>query len=192
MGEWNLDSATETEVKLRVTDPASTLERIAANGFRISQPREFEANTLYDTKDRTLFRNGMLLRLRQAGERGILTWKGRTVPGPHKARPEMETAVGSLTTMAQILVQLGHQPVFRYEKYRTEFKKDGGGGVVVFDETPIGTYLELEGPGDWIDETAVKFGFSVRDYVLESYGSLYRNYCVEQNVEPTDMVFPSS
>ncbi|MFZ0589057.1 MAG: class IV adenylate cyclase [Bryobacteraceae bacterium] len=186
-----MTSAEETEVKLRVAEERSACERIRAAGFEISVPRMFEANTLYDTEDGALLRSGMLLRLRQAGEREVMTWKGRVVPGPHKSRPELETSVGSLRTVAQILGQLGYQPTFRYEKFRTEFRAAQGEGVVVLDETPIGIYLELEGPGEWIDETARKLGFSRTDYVLESYGALYRNYCAEQGVKPGDMTFAS-
>jgi adenylate cyclase, class 2 len=181
----------ETEVKLRVAEERAALERIRAAGFRISVPREFEANTLYDTADRALLREGMLLRLRQAGEREVITWKGRVIPGPHKSRPELETSLGSLGTMAEIFDRLGYRPTFRYEKFRTEFRAAAGEGVVVLDETPIGIYLELEGPGDWIDRTARELGFSRTDYVVESYGTLYRNYCAERGVQPGDMVFQS-
>jgi adenylate cyclase, class 2 len=186
-----MTSAEETEVKLRVPEERSAFERIRAAGFQVSVPREFEANILYDTEDRALLRQGMLLRLRQAGEREVITWKGRMVPGPHKSRPELETTVGSLRTVAQILGELGYQPTFRYEKFRTEFRAAEGEGVVVLDETPIGTYLELEGPGEWIDETAAKLGFSRTDYVLDSYGTLYRNYCAERGLQPKDMTFAS-
>jgi adenylate cyclase class 2 len=91
--------------------------------------------------------------------------------------------------MGQILSQLGYEPTFRYEKYRTEFKNREGGGSIVFDETPIGFYLELEGPAEWIDKTAAKLGFSTADYELKSYGALYRDYCAEHSLEPTAMVF---
>jgi adenylate cyclase class 2 len=184
-------AATETEVKLRVTDKDKILARIAASGFRVSKPREFEANTLYDTPGRLLLQSGTLLRLRQAGSRGVITWKGKSIPGPHKSRPEIETEVGSIAEMASLLCQLGYQATFRYEKYRTEFKDGDGDGSVVFDETPIGFYLELEGAAEWIDQTASKLGFSATEYELKSYGALYRDYCAEHSLEPTGMVFSS-
>ncbi len=108
----------------------------------------------------------------------MLTWKGPGQSGPHKSRAELETSVGSLETMRQILEQLGYGPVFRYEKYRTEFMDRAGLGVVTLDETPIGNFLEIEGPGEWIDQTAGRLGFSPKDYLLESYGKLYLDYCV--------------
>ncbi len=114
------------------------------------------------------------------------------MPGPHKSRPELETTVGSLETLHKILGQLGYDPVFRYEKYRTEFESaERAGAKITLDETPIGEFLELEGPGDWIDETARKLDFSPQDYVLSSYGKLYLDHCVQRGVQPGHMVFAS-
>ena len=45
------------------------------------------------------------------------------------------------------------------------------------DETPIGVYLELEGEGAWIDKVALQMGFSPAEYILKSYGTLYREHC---------------
>ncbi len=182
----------ETEVKIPVRESASLQQRLTSIGFAISAPRVFEANTLYDTSDSALRRADMLLRLRQSGSQGILTWKGRGAPGPHKSRPELETPVASLKTLDKILRQLGYLPGFRYEKYRTEFESpDPQGGKITFDETPIGQFLELEGPGNWIDSTARKLDFFPSDYVLSSYGKLYLDYCAQRGVQPGNMVFAS-
>jgi adenylate cyclase class 2 len=183
---------TETEIKLRVADRSSALERIRASGYGESVPRVFEANTLYDSPDQALRRKQMLLRLRQVGAKSVLTWKGPGVPGPHKSRPEIETVVASGDALAQVFRQLGYEPMFRYEKYRTEFRKADTAGVITFDETPIGDFLELEGPAEWIDETADRLGFSRNEYVLDSYGKLYLADCERRGVQPTHMVFAST
>jgi adenylate cyclase class 2 len=133
----------------------------------------------------------MILRLRQVGEKGIITWKGPGERGPHKSRPELETSVGSVETLGKILAQIGFEPSFRYEKYRTEYVSEDSEGVVTFDETPIGNFLELEGPAAWIDETARKLEFAPQDYILESYGRLYLADCERRGVEPSNMVFAS-
>ena len=182
---------TETEVKIRLVDASAIVDRLQAAGFRVSVPRLFEANTLYETKDGSLARNSMLLRLRQVGDKAVITWKGRGVPGPYKSRPELETTIGSAEVLQQILGQLGYYPSFRYEKYRTEFLRGEAEGVVTFDETPIGDFLELEGPGAWIDATAARLDFSRADYVLDSYGRLYLADCERRGVEPGHMVFAS-
>jgi adenylate cyclase, class 2 len=182
----------ETEVKIPLRDSATIHQRLLSIGFAISAPRVFEANTVYDTADSSLRQGEMLLRLRQSGSRGILTWKGPGVPGPHKSRPELETAVASLETLDKILRQLGYLPGFRYEKYRTEFESpETQSGTITFDETPIGEFLELEGSGDWIDSSARQLGFSPGDYVLSSYGKLYLDYCAQRGLQPGNMVFAS-
>jgi len=185
-------NATETEIKLPVENAAALLDKLHAAGYQVSQSREFEANTLYDTDDRRLFHSGMLLRLRETGGRSILTWKGPVIAGPHKSRPERETTVGSAETFGYILDQLGFEPVFRYEKFRTELKGANPEATVTFDETPIGIFMELEGPAAWIDETARTLGFKYADYVTESYGTLYRRWCERKGVEPSHMVFSST
>jgi adenylate cyclase class 2 len=182
----------EREIKLKVDDASQARGLLLQAGYRESRAREFEANILFDTPQQELRRQNMLLRLRQFGTTGVLTWKGPSVPGPHKQRPELETSVGSVQILGEILPYLGYRPAFRYEKFRTEFTDGRHLGVVVLDETPIGTFLELEGDGDWIDETALRLGRSPREYILDSYVTLYMKECQRLGVEPGQMVFPSS
>ena len=166
--------------------------RLRIAGFAISVPRAFEANTLYDTPEQELRKNGRIVRLRQVGDRNVITWKGPGVPGRHKVRTELETSIGSLPIMNQILENLGYKAQFRYEKFRTEFRQNESlEGVVTLDETPIGDFLELEGSGGWIDATAATLGFGGDQYVLESYVGLYLSDCARRHVEPSDMVFAS-
>jgi adenylate cyclase, class 2 len=178
----------ETEVKIRVPDRHAVEELLGRHEFAVSAARLFERNTLYDRPDASLRAAGMLLRLRDAGGQGVVTWKGPGQAGPHKARPEIETTVASIDALERILEHLGFARNFRYEKYRTEYRSDGPGTVTV-DETPIGDFLELEGPPDWIDKTAAMLGFNAKDYILESYGGLYMAYCRERGIAPSDMVF---
>jgi adenylate cyclase, class 2 len=180
----------ETEVKIRIADVSEVIDRLRALGFAPSVARVFERNTLYDKPDEELRNREMILRLRRAGDRSVITWKGPHEEGPHKSRPELETSIGSTETLGQILEQLGYQRHFRYEKYRTELTKHSdGNAVVTVDETPIGNFLELEGPAEWIDKTARDLGFAKPDYVLDSYGRLYLADCERRGQEPGDMVF---
>ncbi len=185
-----MKSATEVEVKIPLADRTSVGKRLEAAGFKVSVPRRFESNALYDTDDQSLREKGMLFRLRELGDEAILTWKGPGQPGVHKSRPELETSIGSAETFRHILEQLGYGLKFRYEKYRVEYV-DGisQDGVVTMDETPIGDFLEIEGPAEWIDSTAARLGFSEKDYVVDSYGKLYLDYCKAKNLEPGNMVF---
>ncbi|MBV8570130.1 MAG: class IV adenylate cyclase [Acidobacteriaceae bacterium] len=185
-------SGIETEVKISLARVKDLADRVHAAGLRVSLPRVFEANTLYDTPDQALRRAASILRVREAGDRVLLTWKARRDSRNHKSREELETAVESGAALHQILAQLGYSPVFRYEKYRTEFKNEADPcGLVMLDETPIGDFLEIEGPAEWIDATAQRLGFTPEDYIVDSYGALYVADCRRRGVEPDNMVFPS-
>lgn len=180
----------ETEIKIRIADRDLAPGRLREAGLRVSQERRFESNTVYDTKDRALKQSGTLLRLRKAGAKCTITWKGPSQNGRYKIRPELETVIASYEVLDRILLQLGFEPSFRYEKYRTEFA-DGGAGVVTLDETPIGDFVELEGPGEWIDGTAARLGFAPSDYILDSYAKLYLADCERRGVQPKNMIFAS-
>src|ERR1700733_2826392 len=128
-----MQAPVETEVKIRITDAPAMRQRLLAAGFEVAVERLFEANTLYDRGEGELRRAGMVLRLRQVGDKNVVTWKGRGEPGPHKSRPEIETIVGSAEVLAQIFERIGFSRSFRYEKFRTELhrKSDEVGMVTI-------------------------------------------------------------
>ena len=179
----------EIEVKISVISVASARKRIRDAGFHVHVPRVFEVNILWDTADLRLRTQGKLVRLRHAGSHSTLTFKGRSADTRHKVREEVETRVENLHALERVFQEIEMKPVFRYEKYRTEFSVDQAPGVVTLDETPIGVFLEIEGPARWIDRTAKQLGFSPDDYITASYGALYLQYCSEHGVQPSDMVF---
>jgi len=179
----------ETEVKIRISDIQSVQEKLRHLRFQIRAPRVFESNVLLDSADGRLRNKGELLRVRRAGDEGLLTFKGPGKAGPHKSREEIETKVGDAGAMEQILLRLGFKPGFRYEKYRTEYSRPSEPGVVTFDETPIGNFIEIEGPTEWIDSTARELAYSPSEYITKSYAALYLDYCRERRITPSNMVF---
>lgn len=115
----------------------------------------------------------------------------------HKVREEIEVEVSKAGAFTQIFEGLGMAGWFRYEKYRTTFKfppsKTWARGLLIeLDKTPIGTFVELEGPPEAIDRAAKELGFSKRDYVLKNYLSLYVEECRKKGIEPADMVFSAN
>ncbi len=176
-------------MKLRVHSTKYATTLLASRGFAISRARHFEVNLIFDSPDSGLRGTGRLLRLREADGRAIITFKGIAESGRHKVREEIEVGVEDFEAARQIFERIGFLPKFRYEKYRTEYKRLGDPGVVVLDETPIGDFLEIEGPGEWIDSMARRLGFEDTQYILDSYGRLYLDWCTQRGVPPTDMIF---
>lgn len=181
----------ETEIKLRIPEGVEAATRLLeSHGCRALTPRTLQADQIYDLPDDTLRKSGRLLRIRSSGDKAILTFKGPALAGRHKSREELEASTDEGGILAQILNRLGYIPSFRYEKYRTTFA-DGAAvadALIALDETPIGVFLELEGPADWIDDTAKRLGFRTADYITGSYASLYREYLTLRG-GPADMLF---
>ena len=180
----------ETEVKIPISqgvDAARSL--IEARGYRIVIPRTLQIDQVFDYPEGTLRSSGKLLRLRSENAGAILTYKGPAkLGGRHKSREELETSAGNGETLELILKRLGFIRSFRYEKYRTTFSVMEEPGLLALDETPIGVFLELEGPAYWIDVTAENLGFTPDNYVTSSYAALYREF-LRTNAGPADMVF---
>ena len=187
----------ETEVKVRVTDLPATRKQLRSLGFRPVHRRSLEDNLLLDTPDRALRQVRSILRLRRYGSRWLLTYKGTPdLDLNYKSRVELETEVKEPGAIRSILEALGFRPVFRYQKYRVQYRQpDGSGGPrgprgeVSLDETPVGNFLELEGSRAWIDRVARQLGLARSDYVTASYGALYLDDCRMRGVPPGDMVF---
>ena len=154
----------ETEIKLVVKNPKELRWRLAELGFRPVLARHFESNYLFDFPDQRLRKSRCLLRLRFTHDQGLLTFKGAPVQSrDYKIRREIETHVEDGHRLGEILHNLGMREVFCYEKYRTIYAPRGKGDVtdaphLVYDETPVGNFLELEGPQRWIDEVARQLG----------------------------------
>jgi adenylate cyclase, class 2 len=175
----------EIELKFPVPDPEDLQTRLPQLGFQLVTPRTFEHNTLYDTPNRDLRARRQILRLRQYGDKYTLTHKrlpDEQAPVDttrYKIRIETETTLSDRDAMAEIFQQLGYAPAFTYEKYRTEWSHSADTGItahLVLDETPIGTYAELEGPTAWIDQTLVALQIDPDTCLTDSYGKLFLDW----------------
>ena len=163
----------ETEIKLRMDGPDAARRAVTALGASLQKPRHLEDNVLYDDAKSSLYGSGQALRLRREGGRAIVTHKGpRQDRGDGiKGRAETELEVSDGDVFHAILTTLGYRPVFRYQKYREAWRwRDV---EIVIDETPIGTFLEIEGPVATIHEAARALGRGPGDYIADSYAALF-------------------
>src|SRR5882757_855490 len=174
----------EIELKFPLADPQALQARLPQLGFHLETPRTFEHNTLFDTPNRDLRAKTQILRLREYGGIHILTHKRiddtNADTARYKIRIETETAVSDPHALAEIFAQLGYTPAFIYEKYRTEWSifdpATSTTPHLVIDETPIGTYAELEGPTDWIDRTLADLNVDHATSLTDSYGKLFLDW----------------
>src|SRR5690606_28894757 len=149
----------ETEVKIRLEpeEVSSLSERLVRIGAdEVSPPRE-ERNTLFDYPDRRLQKRENALRLRRYEDATGLIFKGDLVAdSTFKKREEVECHVSDGEAIKNILEQLGLEAVLHYGKKRRKLKLTlpHESGLICIDETPVGTYVELEGSERWISWVA--------------------------------------
>jgi adenylate cyclase class 2 len=162
----------EKEIKLRIAGPEAARQAVRRAGARLVRPRHFEDNLLLDDRRFSLRSRGEVLRLRRTPDASVLTFKGpRQESGGIKSRPEVEVVVGDADLMLQILGAVGFHPTFRYQKYRETWGYEGA--EIVIDETPVGTFLEIEGTPAAIHRTAAALGYARGDYITDSYVGLF-------------------
>jgi len=202
----------EIEVKIRIANEAELTARF--KGMRARRIRTvFEENVLFDTRDEAFRKRKAILRLRReipvgrlgrlrpsrrtrgkSGE-GILTFKGllkRNNAGAekYKEREEIEFRIRNAQRFEGVLRQIGMRAWFCYEKYRSEYRSERIPGLKLdLDRTPIGSFVELEGPKRQIGQAAKALGYSRRDYITASYLELYAAECARRGVKFGNMTF---
>ena len=100
------------------------------------------------------------------------------------------TMLGHFHDCFRILEELGFRVWFRYQKYREEFVLDDV--IVAVDETPVGTFVEIEGGDRGIADMTNALGRSPSDYLLDSYRGLFCAHCRQLGLPLTDMVFDNA
>lgn len=172
----------EIEIKARVNDAASVLQKLKAHGVKLG-----EAKTQHDIvygEQRTDGSWGKhWLRVRTQDSRFIFTYK-RSVTSELDSI-EHETAVENGEAMIAILKDLG----FSLYSDLTKVRRTGHAGAyeLCFDEVPpLGTFIEIESlTTDDIDGEQVmkdmrafleKLGISENDRVMSGYDVLMRQH----------------
>ncbi len=178
----------EREVKFRVQNLAPVRQRLEALGARLVQPRVHERNLRFDTPDRALSRARRVLRLRQ-DTRATLTYKGPGDPQAEVAtRTEVNVGVDDFAAARRLLEALGYRVVLEYEKYRTVYAL--GAVLVMLDETPLGPFVEVEGPtAAAIRAVAARLGLRWEYRLRDSYAALFARLQARLQPPPEHLTF---
>jgi adenylate cyclase class 2 len=162
----------EREVKFWVRDLPRVRQRLATLGAHVVQPRVHEYNLRFDTPDGALTRARRVLRLRR--DRTVtLTYKGPGDPQARVAtREEIEITVDDFDAARRLLEALGYRVVLIYEKYRTIYAWRAS--HIMLDETPLGDFVEVEGPSEaQIRAVATELGLRWDQRLTDSYAALF-------------------
>jgi adenylate cyclase, class 2 len=177
----------EREVKLRFDSPEQARAAIVAAGATPLRCRRLQEDALLDTDDEVLRRRRCVLRIRTESGKSLVTFKGPVQPGTMKIRDEYETVIGDGQVLQRVFEELGLHVWFRYEKYREEYAAEDA--TIAIDETPVGTFVEIEGGEDAILRMTEAIGRSTADFILESYRGLFLQHRDRMGLQTSDMVF---
>jgi len=178
----------ETEIKVRVEDLDQVRERLQRHGATVVQTRAFEDNLLLEEATRPLTARGENLRIRLSAGRALLTWKGpKTVTAGVRSREEIETWCDDAEALIQLFDRLGLRRTFRYQKYRETWRL--GAVEVMLDETPVGTFVEIEGDDADVRAATARLELDPDAVEERSYPALFQDLLREQGSTSGDMVF---
>ena len=180
----------EREIKLVFRDPEEARAAVLAAGAEPLRGRRLQEDCLLDTPDELLHHKRCVLRVRMECGKTLLTFKGPVQASSMKLREELETVVGDGVLFLRVLEELGFRVWFRYQKYREEFAHEDV--TVAIDETPVGTFVEIEGSEHGIQEMAAALARKPADYLTDSYRGLWIQHCEGHGLPVTDMLFEES
>ena len=161
----------ETEVKFLITDAGGLREKLISLGA-VSGGNFFETNIRFDNKNKSLFENKSLLRLRKDAKT-TLTFKSRppVKDNQFKIMRELEVEVGDFSIACQILESLGFIKEQIYEKWRETLTI--GSTYFCIDKMPYGDFLEIEGQKEEIIKYSSLLGLDWDKRILLNYIELF-------------------
>jgi adenylate cyclase class 2 len=177
----------EREVKLRFDSPDEARAAILATGATPLRCRRLQEDALLDTEDEDLRRRQCALRIRTESGKSLLTFKGPVQPGRMKMREEQETVVSDGAVLQRVFEELGLHVWFRYQKYREEYAAEDV--TIAIDETPVGTFVEIEGGEQGILAMTAALGRNPNDFILDSYRNLFVQHRHSSGHDRAHMVF---
>jgi adenylate cyclase class 2 len=168
----------EVEQKHAVNDVASLIARLADRGVTIGPP-VMQSDRYFAHPSRDFATTDEALRIRTAGGRSFVTYKGPKIDATTKTRRELELPLhdGDVdgSQLGELLTALGFRTVATVRKNRRTFHISHRGREVegALDEVDdVGAYVELE--------------LSADDTTLEVTKNVIRELAADLNLGPTE------
>lgn len=175
----------EIEIKIKIENIKEIRDKILNLNVEFIKT-EKEIDEYFDFEDKRLINADKTLRIRN---KEVVCFKGpRENHENKKISEETEIKINNYENFINFLNKSGIKVSFVKEKIREYFKKDNL--IITIDTLPyLGSFIEIEGPEEAIDNAANKLGFSKDDYITEIYSKLFNKFKKENNIQAKWMVF---
>ncbi|MFQ5615094.1 MAG: class IV adenylate cyclase [Anaerolineales bacterium] len=178
----------EIEVKFCLADLPALESRLQSLGAELTKPRVHEYNLRFDTPEGDLIRSNQVLRLRRDAKTTVTYKAPGVIQDGASSRREINLTVGNFEAAKAVFEALGYQVNFIYEKYRATYRF--ADVEVVLDETPLGNFVEIEGPnGSAIQSAAARLGLDWAARSIKSYLALFYLVRIALGASFRDMTF---
>jgi len=132
----------EVEIKILEINKREVIARLLREGARKIFQGTLET-VYYDFPNRSLRKNGKVIRLRNEKNGCEMTFKKKMRSSKAKVMQEIEVGVSDYSKIARIFKGIGLKPIFRAKKIRTSYRL--GAARFEIDEYPgIPVFLEIE------------------------------------------------
>jgi adenylate cyclase, class 2 len=177
----------EIEVKFHISNPSGLKHHILELGAE-SQGRFFETNIRFEDSQNSFLQRESILRLRK-DRKTTLTFKSKAPDQNHefKILRELEVEVSNFHVMQNILEALGFHEEQIYEKWRETLTLNNL--IFCIDTMPYGIFLEIEGKGNEIIESAHWLNLCWEHRILANYLSIFERIKTKLNLSFSDVTF---
>ena len=165
----------EIEAKLKVESLKKVARRLKARDAKFLRGA-VHTDTYFDDAKKSLRKSDSALRIRRQligrKEQVVITFKGPRRKGRFKQRQEIQFGIADADIAEMFLAAIGYKKTLVYQKKRQVWRL--GGCEVALDELPLlGTFVEIEGPGEKkIAAVQKKLGLADLPHITESYAAL--------------------
>lgn len=174
----------EIEIKFKIQNPDELRKKIAIDGKLMG--KAFERTVRFDTKDKSLEKEGKFIRVR-SGFSNTITFKRKIENKEFREREELELEISDLDKMRKIIQNLGFDKELIMEKYREKWNFRNV--EIVIDTLPMGTFIEIEGEEENIRKAAQFLGLDFKDKILETYWEIWDEFRKEKNIQSESITF---
>lgn len=177
----------EIEVKFFISDLSDIRNRILALGAE-TRGRFFETNIRYEDAQNSFLQKESILRLRK-DQKTTLTYKSKAPVSNRdfKIQQELEVEVSNFQNMQNILEALGFHEEQVYEKWRETLILNDL--VFCLDTMPFGIFLEIEGDGTDIIDSAKRLNLKWEQRIITSYLSIFERIKTKLNLSFSNITF---
>jgi predicted adenylyl cyclase CyaB len=173
----------ETEVKILNIDQKKIIEIISRFGAKVIFDGEIKT-AFFDFADARISKAKNVLRLRQTGQRALLTFKKILSKQYAKEAEEYEVEVSDPQTMKKIFESLGLSETGNIQKHRTSYRLDNMQFDIDTHENELSyvpPYLEIEAENiDLIYKYAELLGYSAKDCLPWSTEDVINYYSTKE------------